>query len=69
MESISRRSFLRGSAADYAGVTPDQRVRRDLLRRATEEQGFMVYPLQWRRFDCKDWRQYRVLDIPFRDIR
>ena len=57
------------SAADYAGGTPDQRARRDLLRRAMEKEGFEVYPFEWWHFDYKDWKLYRILDIPFAEIR
>jgi len=57
------------SAADYGGGTPDQRARRDLLRRAMEKEGFEVYPFEWWHFDYKDWKLYRILDIPFAKIR
>jgi len=57
------------SAADYAGGTPDQRARRDLLRRAMEKEGFEVYPFEWWHFDYKDWRQYRILNLPFEAIK
>jgi D-alanyl-D-alanine dipeptidase len=57
------------SAADYAGGTPEQRERRDILRRAMETEGFTVYPHEWWHFDYKDWPLYRILNIPFADIR
>ena len=57
------------SAADYAGGTPEQRARRDLLRRAMEKEGFDVYPFEWWHFDYKDWRQYRILNLPFEAIK
>jgi D-alanyl-D-alanine dipeptidase len=57
------------AAAAYPGGTPEQRERRDLLRRAMEKEGFEVYPDEWWHFDYKDWRQYRILDIPFKDIK
>jgi D-alanyl-D-alanine dipeptidase len=56
------------SAAAYAGGTPAQRERRDLLRRAMEKEGFEVYPDEWWHFDYKDWKQYGVLDVPFEGI-
>jgi D-alanyl-D-alanine dipeptidase len=56
------------SAADYAGGTPEQRARRDLLRRAMEKEGFEVYPDEWWHFDYRDWSLYRILNIPFADI-
>jgi D-alanyl-D-alanine dipeptidase len=30
-----------------------------------EAQGFAVYPAEWWHFDYKDWREYRILNIPF----
>ncbi len=56
------------SAADYAGGTPEQRAKRDLLRRAMEKEGFEVYPFEWWHFDYKDWKLYRILNIPFAEI-
>ncbi|MCI0422414.1 MAG: M15 family metallopeptidase [Acidobacteria bacterium] len=52
----------------YGGGTRDQRAARDLLRKAMEEQGFAVYPIEWWHFDYKDWRQYPILNIPFDQI-
>jgi len=57
------------SAAAYAGGTPLQRERRDLLRKAMKKEGFEVYPDEWWHFDFKDWKQYRIQDIPFKDIK
>jgi len=57
------------SAAGYAGGTPALREHRDLLRKAMEKEGFEVYPDEWWHFDYKDWKQYRILDIPFKEIR
>jgi D-alanyl-D-alanine dipeptidase len=53
----------------YSGGTPEQRRLRDLLRAAMEAEGFTVYELEWWHFDYKDWREYPVLNIPFRQIR
>src|SRR5688572_12576896 len=53
----------------YAGGTAEARARRDLLRQAMEAAGFTVLPQEWWHFDYKDWRQYRILDIPFEEIR
>ena len=52
----------------YAGGTPEERERRDLLRAAMEAQGFTVEPNEWWHFNCKDWREYPILDIPFSAI-
>ena len=52
----------------YAGGTAAQRERRDVLRAAMEAQGYTVEPNEWWHFNCKDWREYLILDIPFKDI-
>ena len=61
--------FTEKAAPDYAGGTADERSRRDLLRKAMEAEGFTVYEHEWWHFDYKEWRSYRVLDIPFDAIR
>ena len=53
----------------FAGGTPAQREHRDLLSAAMVREGFLVEPDEWWHFDYKDWKDYRILDIPFRDIR
>ena len=57
------------ASPDYRGGTPESRARRDLLRRAMEAQGFTVEPNEWWHFNCRDWREYPILDIPFGDIK
>ena len=52
----------------YTGGTAEERERRDLLRAAMEAQGFTVEPNEWWHFNCKEWREYPILDIPFKDI-
>lgn len=52
----------------YAGGPPEPRRNRDILRRAMEAEGFKVSANEWWHFDCRDWRQYRLLDIPFEDL-
>ncbi len=39
--------------ADYAGGTPEERARRDLLRQAMEKQDFKVYDKEWWHFDYR----------------
>ena len=52
----------------YVGGTAEERERRDLLRAAMEAQGFTVEPNEWWHFNCKEWRKYPILDIPFTAI-
>jgi D-alanyl-D-alanine dipeptidase len=61
--------FSDRAAAAYPGGTPEQRRTRDLLRAALEKEGFAVNPDEWWHFDYRDWRAYRVLDIPLSEVR
>jgi zinc D-Ala-D-Ala dipeptidase len=56
------------SSPDFAGGTPEQRARRDLLRRLMEREGFSVEANEWWHFNYKDWREYPLLDLPFSAI-
>ena len=60
--------FTERAYPGYTGGTPESRSRRDLLRAAMEAEGFTVYPAEWWHFDYKDWRQYRILDVPFESM-
>jgi D-alanyl-D-alanine dipeptidase len=59
-DEMSERSY-----PTYAGGTPEERERRDLLRAAMEAEGFKVYQSEWWHFDYRDWRQYPILNVPF----
>jgi D-alanyl-D-alanine dipeptidase len=54
--------------AHYAGGTPEERARRELLRRAMVKQHFLVNPTEWWHFDYKDWKQYPILNTKFEDL-
>ena len=56
------------SHINYAGGTPEQRRVRDMLRAAMEAEGFTVYEPEWWHYDYKDWREYPILNISFREI-
>jgi D-alanyl-D-alanine dipeptidase len=53
---------------DYLGGTSLQRWHRKLLRDAMEAEGFTVYEAEWWHFDYKDWRHYRIGNVPFEMI-
>jgi len=63
-DEMSERSY-----PNYTGGTADQRAHRDLLRRAMESQGFTVYESEWWHFDYREWRRYRIGNVPFERIR
>jgi len=56
------------ASPDYAGGSAEARARRDLLRAAMEAEGFTVEPNEWWHFNCREWREYPILDIPFDEI-
>ena len=52
----------------YTGGTEQQRKMRDLLRSKMEAQGFTVYEYEWWHFDYKDWKLYRITNVPFNKL-
>lgn len=56
------------SYPNYTGGTEEQRRMRDFLRSKMETHGFNVYEYEWWHFDFKDWKSYRIQNIPFKDI-
>jgi D-alanyl-D-alanine dipeptidase len=60
--------FTKRASPNYKGGTSAQRRMRDLLRRVMEEEGFTVDLGEWWHFDYKDWREYRVLNVPFEQL-
>ncbi len=63
-DEMTERSFV-----TYTGGTVDQRSKRDILRRAMEQDFiFFVYPEEWWHYDFKDLRDYSVENVPFSTI-
>ena len=63
-DEMTERSFV-----TYTGGTVEQRARRDLLRKAMEQDGyFFVYPEEWWHYNFKDLRDFAIQDIPFSAI-
>jgi D-alanyl-D-alanine dipeptidase len=56
------------SYSDYTGGTEEQREMRDLLRSKMEAEGFKVIHDEWWHFDYKDWKEYRITNVPFDKI-
>jgi D-alanyl-D-alanine dipeptidase len=61
--------FTGRASPSYTGGSPQERKRRDLLRSSMEAAGFTVDPGEWWHYDYRDWRHYRILDIPFSALR
>jgi D-alanyl-D-alanine dipeptidase len=62
-DEMSERSY-----PDYTGGTAKQRRLRDLLRSKMEANGFNVFKVEWWHFDYKDWKMYRISDVPFEKL-
>jgi D-alanyl-D-alanine dipeptidase len=56
------------SHINYQCATPEARRLRDLLRAAMEAEGFVVYEPEWWHYDYKDWREYPILNLSFKEI-
>jgi zinc D-Ala-D-Ala dipeptidase len=63
-DEMSERSY-----PNYKGGTVEEKRLRDLLRAKMEAEGFMVYEYEWWHFDYKDWKSYRIVNIPFSEIK
>jgi D-alanyl-D-alanine dipeptidase len=63
-DEMSERSF-----PDYKGGTNEQCRMRDLLRSKMEANDFTVNEYEWWHFDYKDWKVYRIQNIPFLEIK
>jgi CubicO group peptidase (beta-lactamase class C family)/D-alanyl-D-alanine dipeptidase len=62
-DEMSERSY-----PGYPGGTSLERWHRELLRRAMEDQGFLVYPFEWWHFDYRDWKKYPILNLTFEQL-
>lgn len=60
--------FSDRASPKYAGGPPELLARRELLRAAMEKEGFEVDPGEWWHYNYRDWRLYRILDVPFEAI-
>ncbi len=52
----------------YPGGTSRQRWYREKLRQVMESVGFTVYEFEWWHFDFRDWKNYRIGNIPFEKV-
>jgi D-alanyl-D-alanine dipeptidase len=62
-DEMSERSY-----PSYQGGTAEQSKMRDLLIKKMEAHGFKVYEFEWWHFDYKDWKSYRIQNIPFENL-
>ena len=57
------------SYPNYTGGTAESRRLRDLLRTVMEAEGFTVYENEWWHFDFNGWREYRIGNVPFSELK
>jgi D-alanyl-D-alanine dipeptidase len=60
--------FSHRAHVSYRGGTAEQRRMRNLLIQSMESEGYRVLSGEWWHFDFRDWRQYRILNIPFEEL-
>jgi D-alanyl-D-alanine dipeptidase len=57
------------SHINYECATPEAKRLRGILRSAMEAEGFKVYEPEWWHYDYKDWKEYPILNLSFKEIR
>lgn len=61
--------FTERSHVDYMGGGAQARENRRTLQAAMREQGFRALETEWWHFDDPEAQRYRILDVPFEEIR
>ncbi|WP_419816590.1 serine hydrolase [Glacieibacterium sp.] len=61
--------FSSRSYSNYVGGSDAQRWRREVLRKAMEQQGFTVYPQEWWHFDLVGWQAYPIGNASFEELQ
>ncbi|HEY0004856.1 MAG TPA: M15 family metallopeptidase [Pyrinomonadaceae bacterium] len=56
------------SHINYQCATPEAKRLREILRAAMEAEGFNVYEPEWWHYDYRDWKEYPILNIGFKEI-
>lgn len=60
--------FSEKAHPDYRGGTSEERRNRDMLRKMMEAAGFTVNENEWWHFDYREWREYGIYDLDFKDL-
>ncbi len=62
-------SFTKQAHAAFPDL-PDSIIKnRELLQQLMLKHGFMIYPDEWWHFDYAGWKNYPVMDIPFKQLK
>jgi D-alanyl-D-alanine dipeptidase len=56
--------FSERAHRDYSDLPAEVLANRDLLDRAMSRRGFVGLPTEWWHFDDRDYRRYKLLDVP-----
>ncbi len=62
-------AFNESAHPNYTGGTELQRKNRELLISIMQANGFTVFENEWWHFDYKNWTEYRIEDVAFKDIK
>ena len=61
-------SFAPEASSNFKDLPRRVIRKRDLLIAVMTQYGFSVLDNEWWHFDFKDWKQYDLMDIPFKDL-
>ncbi len=61
--------FTERAYPTYPGGTDESRRHREILRGAMEAQGFKIYPSEWWHYDFPGFEKYRIMNLPFSEIK
>lgn len=57
------------SHINYECAPAEAKRLREILRAAMSAEGFAVYEPEWWHYDYKDWKEYRIQNVKFSDIK
>lgn len=57
------------SHINYECATAETKRLRELLRAAMTAEGFAVYEPEWWHYDYKDWKEYPITNVRFKEIK
>ena len=61
-------SFAKEASPTYEGISPLQKLNRDLLINVMQKNGFKVIKNEWWHYDFVGWEEYPLMDIPFEKL-
>ncbi len=61
--------FTEKAAAAYMELPEDILANRQLLQDEMTRHGFEIYDYEWWHFNFHGWENYKIMDIPFKDLK